>query len=103
MHLKDRALVARGYSTRGLELSLGIFEQDVERLVIMRGIMMERDKFFRTHLSCKLKSMPVGAVSPPYSVLIFLVGILRVMNQQISTGREIVARCPLGCEPSTIS
>ena len=43
--------------------------------------MVKRYDSLRTDLRGKFEGMAVGAVSPPDAALVFLVGVLRVMNE----------------------
>jgi hypothetical protein len=65
--------------------------------------MVKRHELFYTHQRCELECVAIGAVPPSDAVLVLLVGVLGVMDQQISAGRKFVAGGPLRLEPSAIA
>jgi hypothetical protein len=77
-------------------------EQSIWRLVIVGRIVVKRYDSLRTDLRGKFERMAVGAVSPPDAALVFLVGVLRVMNKQIGIHSDVVTGDPIRIRPSAV-
>jgi hypothetical protein len=86
-HLEYCALAASGRRTGGLESVDRDFQKVIQHFVIVGWVVMERDDSFRLYLGRKLESVAIRAVSPSDAVLVFLVGILSIVNQKVGVDR----------------
>ena len=71
--LEARALASSGSVTWVLESSYNVIKQLIERLIIMRWIVMKSNNPPRTNQSRKFERLPISAVSPSDAALILRV------------------------------
>ena len=100
--LEDGSLTASRDAKRGLEQPHRIFEQALERVVVVGRVVMEQNHLLRADPRRELERVAVRAVPPADAAGILLIGELGVVDQQIGARRKLVARGPFGIEPSAV-
>ena len=89
--LNRKTFTAGCYFVRRLQFCDGLCKHAVEGVVIMCWVMMKGRKVFDTAQLGELEGMPDAAVTKADAVPIFIVGVLRIVDQQVGSFRQLIA------------
>ena len=89
-----QSLLARSYLIGRLELSHDVRKHRVQVIIAVGWVVVEGHEMFYICQSCELEGVPDAAMSESDPGLVFLFGILCVMDQQVGAFCQPVARNP---------
>src|SRR5215469_9218026 len=74
-------------SGRIFELHAAILGDAHHHLIVVRGVVMEKEQLVRAAIAREMHSVLPGAVTPTFMRLVFLRGILSVADQNVGASR----------------
>src|SRR5690242_4749427 len=71
-----------------------LFDECVERCIVVTWVVVERDQPLDTRAVSKIERLRNGAVSPSQVSPVLRRAVLRIMDQKVDLGREVESRDP---------